>query len=124
MKRKVKHRWSTSPPISKIGTTTVCHFLFFILFIHQPSNTKRQYNVGNTGPSLKQIQQCGGVKPFNGIHTQSWWLDLQQQNIYKQTIEFKIGNITYHIYVPFVILYLCYMFFLYHCCKMNWIFGV
>ena len=41
-----------------------------------------------------------------------------------KTIEFKTGNITYHIYVPFVILYLCYMFFLYHCCKMNRIFGV
>jgi hypothetical protein len=29
------------------------------------------YNVGNTGPSLGQAQQCGGVKPINGIHTQS-----------------------------------------------------
>jgi hypothetical protein len=29
----------------------------------------RHINVGNPGPGLRQAQNCGGVKPFNGIPT-------------------------------------------------------
>lgn len=39
-------------------------------------NTNKQtktttYGVGNQGPTLRQTQKCGGVKPHNGIVTPS-----------------------------------------------------
>jgi len=42
----------------------------------------------NPGPGFGQVHKCGGVKPVNRIQPLlSWWLDLQRQYIYKQTIK-------------------------------------
>ena len=38
-----------------------------IIFTEHKKTTA--YDVGNTGPGLRRVQNCGGVKPFNGIPT-------------------------------------------------------
>ena len=40
-------------------------------------------DVGNPRPGLGQAHKCVGIKPTS---IRSWYLDLQQQYIYKQTI--------------------------------------
>jgi hypothetical protein len=56
-------------PVIKRGwlatkNTIICHL--------NSLNTEREkttYDVGNQGPGLEQTQQCGGIKPVNGIPT-------------------------------------------------------
>jgi hypothetical protein len=42
------------------------------LIITELTENKPQHDIGNGGPGLGQTQQCGGVKPVNGIPTLSF----------------------------------------------------
>jgi hypothetical protein len=62
MKRKFKKWWSAIPPIS----TSEQSQLTLTYWAHK-NGLRTTYDVGNPGPGIEQTQECGGVKPINGI---------------------------------------------------------
>jgi hypothetical protein len=98
MKRRFKQWWSTIPPIST--KRTINHLSAQL--IEQVKETTRN-DIRNPCPGTGTGTCGGGVKPANGIPAfPSWYLHLQLQNLYTQTIE-KSAQVRLHSRRPHTI---------------------